>query len=57
MTNFLSRNYIGPVGVVQRLTAEQLLSHVLPPLAGRPQPGLIVRVQRREFDSLGNASS
>src|SRR5207245_6595051 len=37
----------GPSGRVHRLSAEQLLSHLLPPLAG-DQPGLTVRVERRE---------
>jgi len=35
-----------PTGVVRRLSAEQLLSHLLPPLAAE-QPGLRVRVRRR----------
>lgn len=34
-------------GVVRTLSAEQLLSHLLPPLAA-DQPGLGVRVERRE---------
>jgi hypothetical protein len=33
-----------PTGRVRRLSAEQLLSHLLPPLAG-DQPGLSVRVE------------
>jgi len=37
----------GPNGRVHRLSAEQLLSHLLPPLAG-DQPGLSVVVERRE---------
>ena len=37
---------IGPNGRVHQLSAEQLLSHVLPPLAG-DQPSLSVRVERR----------
>jgi len=37
----------GPTGRVHRLSAEQLLSHLLPPLAA-DQPGLRVRVGRRE---------
>ena len=36
----------GPNGRVHRLSAEQLLSHLLPPLAA-DQPGLSVRVERR----------
>jgi len=35
-----------PTGIVRRLSAEQLLSHLLPPLAA-DQPGLSVRVERR----------
>jgi hypothetical protein len=36
----------GPNGRVYRLSAEQLLSHLLPPLAG-DQPGIRVTVERR----------
>lgn len=36
----------GPNGRVHRLSAEQLLSHLLPPLAA-DQPDLKVRVERR----------
>ncbi len=36
----------GPNGRIHQLSAEQLLSHLLPPLAG-DQPGLTVRVERR----------
>ncbi len=36
----------GPNGRVHRLTAERLLSHLLPPLAG-DQPSLRVKVARR----------
>jgi hypothetical protein len=36
----------GPTGAARRLTAEQLLSHLLPPLAA-DQPGLRVKVERR----------
>jgi len=36
----------GPNGRVYRMSAEQLLSHLLPPLAA-DQPGLSVRVERR----------
>jgi len=36
----------GPTGRVHRLSAEQLLSHLLPPLAA-DQPGLSVRVEPR----------
>jgi hypothetical protein len=36
----------GPTGRVHRMTAEQLLSHLLPPLAG-DQPGVSVRAVRR----------
>ena len=35
----------GPTGKVRRMTAEQLLSHLLPPLAG-DQPSLEVAVTR-----------
>ena len=36
----------GPNGRVHRMSAEQLLSHLLPPLSG-DQPGVSVRVERR----------
>jgi hypothetical protein len=36
----------GPTGRVHPITAEQLLSHLLPPLAG-DQPSLSVKVERR----------
>ncbi|HLF08326.1 MAG TPA: hypothetical protein VI789_03140 [Dehalococcoidia bacterium] len=36
----------GPNGRVHRMSAEQLLSHLLPPLAA-DQPGLSVSVERR----------
>ena len=36
----------GPNGSVHRMSAEQLLSHLLPPLAA-DQPGLSVSVERR----------
>jgi hypothetical protein len=36
----------GPTGRVHRMTAEQLLSHLLPPLAG-DQPGVGVMIVRR----------
>ncbi len=39
----------GPTGRVHRLSAEQLLSHLLPPLAA-DQPGLTVRVERNEVE-------
>ena len=35
----------GPNGRVHRMSAEQLLSHLLPPLSA-DQPGLSVRVER-----------
>ena len=35
-----------PTGVVRRLSAEQLLSHLLPPPSG-DQPNLSVKVERR----------
>ena len=37
----------GPTGRVHRLSAEQLLSHLLPPLAA-DQPGLGVMVKRKK---------
>ena len=37
----------GPTGVVHRLSAEQLLSHLLPPLAADNPGHLSVRVERR----------
>ncbi len=40
------RTQTGPRGQRRRLSAEQLLSHLLPPLAGA-QRGLTVRVERR----------
>jgi hypothetical protein len=40
----------GPNGRVHRLSAEQLLSHLLPPLAA-DQPGLSVRVERRNLQA------
>jgi hypothetical protein len=36
----------GPTGRVHQLSAEQLLSHLLPPLAA-DQPSLSVRVERK----------
>ncbi len=36
----------GPNGRVHRMTAEQLLSHLLPPLAG-DQPSVSVRMERK----------
>ena len=35
-----------PTGIIRQLTAEQLLSHLLPPLAS-DQPHLTVRVERK----------
>ena len=35
-----------PTGIVRQLSAEQLLSHLLPPLAG-DQPSLSIRVEPR----------
>lgn len=37
----------GPTGIVHRLSAEQLLSHLLPPLAADNPGHLSVRVERR----------
>jgi hypothetical protein len=37
----------GPNGIVRRLSAEQLLSHLLPPLAADYPGQLRVRVERR----------
>jgi hypothetical protein len=39
-----------PTGVIRSLSAEQLLSHLLPPLSG-DQPNLSVRVEHREKGS------
>ena len=38
-----------PKGKVRKLTAEQLLSHILPPLAN-DQPGVTVKVARIESE-------
>ncbi len=46
----------GPTGRVRRLSAEQLLSHLLPPLAA-DQPGLGVRVERRSDEVKGKVSA
>jgi hypothetical protein len=35
-----------PTGIIRQLTSEQLLSHLLPPLAS-DQPHLTVRVERK----------
>lgn len=35
-------------GIVRRMTAEQLLSHLLPPLTAGNKSHLIVRVERRK---------
>jgi hypothetical protein len=46
----------GPTGIVHRLSAEQLLSHLLPPLAADNPGHLSVRVERRvEKDELSIA--
>jgi len=37
----------GPTGIVRRLSAEQLLSHLLPPLVADNPGHLSVRVERR----------
>ena len=37
----------GPNGTVRRMTAEQLLSHLLPPLAAGDKSHVVVRVERR----------
>ena len=37
----------GPNGIVRRMTAEQLLSHLLPPLTAGNRGCLIVRVERK----------
>ena len=34
-------------GIVRRMTAEQLLSHILPPLTADNKNHLIIRVERR----------
>jgi hypothetical protein len=45
-----------PTGRVRQLSAEQLLSHLLPPLAA-DQPGLSVRVEPRDNrEGLGDSS-
>jgi len=36
-----------PNGIVRRMTAEQLLSHILPPLTADNKNHLIIRVERR----------
>jgi hypothetical protein len=46
----------GPTGVVHPLSAEQLLSHILPPLAA-DQPGLSVRVERRSDQVKGKVTA
>ena len=45
----------GPTGRVHQLSAEQLLSHLLPPLAA-DQPSLSVRVERRSDHVPGKAT-
>ena len=42
----------GPTGQVHLLSAEQLVSHLLPPLAA-DQPGLSVSVERRSDQAKG----
>ena len=37
-----------PTGIVRQLSGDQLLSHLLPPLAG-DQPGLSVMVERKKI--------
>jgi hypothetical protein len=37
-----------PTGMMRPLTSDQLLSHLLPPLAG-DQPGLSVKVERKKI--------
>lgn len=46
----------GPNSRVHRMTAEQLLSHLLPPLAG-DQPNLSVTVERRSVVTAPHANS
>jgi len=46
----------GPVGQLHRLSAEQFLSHLLPPLAA-DQPGLSVKVERRYDQGKGKVSA
>ncbi len=46
----------GPTGRVHRLSAEQLLSHLLPPLAA-DQPGISVRVERKSDQRSAGASA
>jgi hypothetical protein len=38
---------IGPTGIIHRLSAEQLLSHLLPPLAANNLGHVSVKVKRR----------
>ena len=35
-------------GIIRRMTAEQLLSHLLPPLAAKNKSRVIIRVERRK---------
>ena len=45
----------GPTGKVHQLTAEQLLSHLLPPLAAGDRSRLSVRVERIDREATMNA--
>ena len=47
----------GPNGVVRRLTAEQLLSHLLPPLVTGGPGNAAVRVERREGSRPGRTTA
>ena len=38
----------GPNGIVRRMTAEQLLSHLLPPLTVENRGRLVVKVEKRK---------
>ena len=37
-------------GIVRRMTAEQLLSHILPPLAGKSKGKLSVKAKKKSKD-------
>jgi hypothetical protein len=35
-------------GIVRKMTAEQLLSHLLPPLTAEDKRGVVIKVERRK---------
>ena len=39
-------------GIIRRMTAEQLLSHLLPPLAAKNKSRVTIRVERRNKKNL-----